>query len=127
MDRGQVKDLLRQLNRVPTEKLVPTVHYANRLLQRRDLVTDPDVGLIIRGAAGEPQPDEADLAQKLVKQFAESEGTRLQELTDPQADAYINLLSRIVQRRSRRENPMNPARAAKVREILSTAKTNHGR
>ena len=116
--RDRSVELMRELKSSPTEALISTVHYANRLLRRRDLVSDPDEGLVIEGLEGEPDVHEAELAQSLVKQFAEREGTRLQDMSDSRAEHYIKLLSRLARRRAQHEYPISSEQAVRVRELL---------
>ena len=113
---------VRALRKAPTDKMLATVHYANRLLQRRDLVKDINKGLIVRGVAGEPEDDEAQLAQQLVLRFAEREKTPLQELSNDQADRYVKFLSNIAQNRVRRENPKTAEQESRVSELLEKVK-----
>ena len=117
--RGASTPWLQALRGSSTPKLLSTVHYANRLLQRRNVIDDLEQGMRIPGLAGEPEDDEVRLAVQIVKSLEDREKTSFQKFSAEQADRYINVLSEIAHRRTRRDYAGNRERAKQLLAVLN--------
>jgi hypothetical protein len=98
------------------DHLISVVYLALRHIKHRG--HKHRTSLRIKGLKTEPTLDDERLALRLIQQIENLEGKRLDQISDLQADHYVNTLADIIDRRTREELAGDTDRAKRILEEL---------
>jgi hypothetical protein len=85
--------LIKIISDIPQDELITVIHYAIRLLHRRESISSVSKGLIVPGLSGEPDERAQKYAERIIQCIEKIEGVRLQDLSEERSDSYIVALS----------------------------------